>query len=69
MDEAARAAYVAACSTVGAHVRVHLPGGEAIEGEAVDVDRDGGLVVATPRGSAHLRRGRRRARAATLTFP
>ena len=43
VDEAARAAYVAACSTVGAHVRVHLPTGEA-------VDRDGGLVVATPRG-------------------
>ena len=50
VDEAARAAYVAACSTVGAHVRVHLPTGEAVEGDAVDVDRDGGLVVATPRG-------------------
>jgi BirA family transcriptional regulator, biotin operon repressor / biotin---[acetyl-CoA-carboxylase] ligase len=50
VDDAARAAYVAACSTVGAHVRVHLPGGAAIEGEAVDVDRDGGLVVATRGG-------------------
>lgn len=50
VDDAARAAYVAACSTVGAHVRVHLPGGDAIEGEAVDVDRDGGLVVATRTG-------------------
>ena len=50
VDDAARAAYVAACSTVGAHVRVHLPGGGAIEGEAVDVDRHGGLVVATQTG-------------------
>jgi BirA family biotin operon repressor/biotin-[acetyl-CoA-carboxylase] ligase len=50
VDDAARAAYVAACSTVGAHVRVHLPGGEVIEGEAVDVDRAGGLVVATRAG-------------------
>ena len=50
VDETARAAYVAACSTVGAQVRVHLPGGEAIEGQAVDIDRDGGLVVATSAG-------------------
>lgn len=50
VDEATRAAYVAACSTVGARVRVHLPGGRVADGDAVDVDRDGGLVVATAGG-------------------
>jgi BirA family biotin operon repressor/biotin-[acetyl-CoA-carboxylase] ligase len=50
VEEATRAAYVAACSTVGASVRVHLPDGDVVLGEAVDVDRDGGLVVMTPRG-------------------
>jgi BirA family biotin operon repressor/biotin-[acetyl-CoA-carboxylase] ligase len=50
VDEATRAAYVAACATVGARVRVHLPGGEAVVGDAVDVDRDGGLVVMTAAG-------------------
>ena len=29
---------------------MHLPEGDAVEGEAVDIDRDGGLVVATARG-------------------
>jgi BirA family biotin operon repressor/biotin-[acetyl-CoA-carboxylase] ligase len=50
VDEQARAAYVSACSTVGARVRVHLPDGQEAVGEAVDIDRDGGLVVITPRG-------------------
>jgi BirA family biotin operon repressor/biotin-[acetyl-CoA-carboxylase] ligase len=50
VDEATRGAYVAACSTVGARVRMHLPGGEAVVGDAVDVDRDGRLVVMTAAG-------------------
>jgi BirA family transcriptional regulator, biotin operon repressor / biotin---[acetyl-CoA-carboxylase] ligase len=50
VDDATRAAYVDACSTVGARVRVHLPGGEEAVGEAVGVDRDGGLVVLTSAG-------------------
>jgi BirA family biotin operon repressor/biotin-[acetyl-CoA-carboxylase] ligase len=50
VDEATRAAYVAACSTVGAQVRVHLPGGQVAVGDAGDIDRDGGLVVATAAG-------------------
>ncbi|HET7800372.1 MAG TPA: biotin--[acetyl-CoA-carboxylase] ligase [Humibacillus xanthopallidus] len=50
VDEPTRAAYVAACSTVGARVRVHLPGGQEAVGDAVDIDRDGGLVVVTASG-------------------
>ena len=50
VDEPTRAAYVAACATVGARVRVHLPGGQEAVGDAVDIDRDGGLVVVTPTG-------------------
>ncbi|GAA2152942.1 BirA family biotin operon repressor/biotin-[acetyl-CoA-carboxylase] ligase [Humibacillus xanthopallidus] len=50
VDEPTRAAYVAACSTVGARVRVHLPGGQEAVGDAVDIDRDGGLVVVTAGG-------------------
>jgi BirA family biotin operon repressor/biotin-[acetyl-CoA-carboxylase] ligase len=50
VDEPTRAAYVSACATVGARVRVHLPGGVEAVGDAVDIDRDGGLVVVTPSG-------------------
>ncbi len=64
VSPAARDAYLAACSTIGADVRVHLPGGEVVEGEAVGLDRDGGLIVQTGRGRrtfaagdvVHLRR-------------
>lgn len=45
-----RAAYKTACSTIGAQVRVHLPTGEVVHGQATGVDRAGGLVVATVRG-------------------
>ncbi|RJK95317.1 biotin--[acetyl-CoA-carboxylase] ligase [Vallicoccus soli] len=41
-----RDAYVERCATVGRRVRVLLPGGAVLEGEAVDVDADGRLVVA-----------------------
>jgi BirA family transcriptional regulator, biotin operon repressor / biotin---[acetyl-CoA-carboxylase] ligase len=49
--------YAATCATVGQQVRVELPGGEAITGEAVDVDRDGLLVVATPAGERRVGAG------------
>ena len=53
---AVRTAYRAACSTLGLHVRVHLPAGGAVEGTAVAVDDDGGLVVRTGRRRADVRR-------------
>lgn len=42
---ALRAAYVAACSTVGATVRVSLPDDVTLTGAATDVDEHGRLVV------------------------
>jgi BirA family biotin operon repressor/biotin-[acetyl-CoA-carboxylase] ligase len=45
------AAYRAECSTLGQRVRIHLPTGEAVEGEALTVDDDGSLVVRTPDGT------------------
>jgi BirA family biotin operon repressor/biotin-[acetyl-CoA-carboxylase] ligase len=47
---AVRTAYRDSCSTLGLEVRVHLPTGQAVEGTALDVDDDGGLVVGTPHG-------------------
>ena len=43
--------YVACCATVGRAVTVALPGGESLEGRAVDVDVDGRLVVESPSGA------------------
>ncbi|WP_042399691.1 biotin--[acetyl-CoA-carboxylase] ligase [Streptacidiphilus carbonis] len=40
-----RAAYAAQCATLGRQVRVELPGGRELLGEAVAVDGDGRLVV------------------------
>ena len=40
-----QAAYRALCSSIGARVRVELPGGRAVEGIAQEVDADGRLVV------------------------
>ncbi len=58
--DAARAAYRARCITLGAAVRVELPGSRAVEGVAEDVDGDGRLVVdGTAYGAGdvvHLRR-------------
>jgi BirA family biotin operon repressor/biotin-[acetyl-CoA-carboxylase] ligase len=42
---AVRAAYVAACSTIGSTVRVAMPDGSTLEGEATDIDQAGRLVV------------------------
>jgi BirA family biotin operon repressor/biotin-[acetyl-CoA-carboxylase] ligase len=43
-------AYAAGCSTLGRTVRAELPGGHALTGEAVAVDGDGRLVLATAEG-------------------
>ncbi|GAB3074488.1 biotin--[acetyl-CoA-carboxylase] ligase [Intrasporangium mesophilum] len=48
--EEAATAYRQECFTIGQRVRVHLPTGAAVEGEALTVDDDGALVVATPEG-------------------
>ncbi|MFF3329189.1 biotin--[acetyl-CoA-carboxylase] ligase [Streptomyces sp. NPDC002888] len=42
--------YVAGCSTLGRVVRAELPGDRALVGEAVAVDSDGRLVIATEAG-------------------
>jgi BirA family transcriptional regulator, biotin operon repressor / biotin---[acetyl-CoA-carboxylase] ligase len=42
---AVRAAYLAACSTVGSRVQVALPDGSTLDGDATDVDEHGRLVV------------------------
>ena len=44
------AEYSAACSTLGADVRVELPGAQVRTGRADRVDRDGRLVVVTQDG-------------------
>ncbi len=46
-----RTAYVCACATLGRRVRVHLPGGGVLEGEAVDVDPEGRLVIDAAEGT------------------
>ncbi|QEV19845.1 biotin--[acetyl-CoA-carboxylase] ligase [Streptomyces alboniger] len=43
-------AYAAGCATLGRRVRAELPGNRAIVGEAVAVDGDGRLVLATEQG-------------------
>ena len=45
-----RAAYAAQCATLGRAVRVELPGGRELLGEAVAVDSGGRLVVRTAAG-------------------
>ncbi|MFI6699633.1 biotin--[acetyl-CoA-carboxylase] ligase [Streptomyces sp. NPDC050509] len=46
-------AYAAGCATLGRQVRAELPGGNELVGEAVAVDGDGRLVVATDDGERH----------------
>lgn len=43
-------AYAAGCATLGRSVRAELPGGDALTGEAVAIDGDGRLVLATANG-------------------
>ena len=42
--------YAAGCATLGRVVRAELPGGQSVSGEAVAVDGDGRLVLATAEG-------------------
>ncbi|WAL97527.1 biotin--[acetyl-CoA-carboxylase] ligase [Streptomyces sp. Je 1-369] len=42
--------YAAGCATLGRQVRAELPGDRALEGEAVAVDGDGRLILATKEG-------------------
>ncbi|MGW0768367.1 biotin--[acetyl-CoA-carboxylase] ligase [Streptomyces sp. NPDC002676] len=42
--------YAAGCATLGRSVRAELPGGRAVVGEAVAIDSDGRLVIATADG-------------------
>jgi BirA family transcriptional regulator, biotin operon repressor / biotin---[acetyl-CoA-carboxylase] ligase len=46
-----RAEYTRRCATIGRSVRVELPGGQLLSGEAVGVDRDGRLLVRPSPGS------------------
>ncbi|MGX6602445.1 biotin--[acetyl-CoA-carboxylase] ligase [Micromonosporaceae bacterium Da 78-11] len=47
------AAYRRGCATIGRQVRVLLPGGGALVGEATSVDADGQLVIRTADGAEH----------------
>ncbi|CAL9542587.1 biotin--[acetyl-CoA-carboxylase] ligase [Streptomyces albus] len=46
-------AYAAGCVTLGRTVRAMLPGGDDLVGEAVAVDGDGRLVIASEQGVQH----------------
>lgn len=54
---ALHAAYAGLCSTVGRAVRVRLPSGEDLDGEAVAVDADGRLLVRGAHGTTALGAG------------
>lgn len=45
-----RETYAAGCATLGRRVRAELPGGRSLVGEAVAVDGDGRLVIASGEG-------------------
>jgi BirA family biotin operon repressor/biotin-[acetyl-CoA-carboxylase] ligase len=51
------AAYRAACATIGRPVRVALAGGAVVDGEAVDLDGAGRLVVRTAAGEQAIGAG------------
>ena len=52
-----RRAYSGECVTLGRTVRVDLPGGEVVEGTAIDIDEIGRLVVQTPAGAVPIGAG------------
>ncbi len=52
-----RAAYRADCATIGRKVRVTVPGGGELSGQAVDVDTEGRLVVLGADGVAPVAAG------------
>ncbi|MGW6531871.1 biotin--[acetyl-CoA-carboxylase] ligase [Streptomyces venezuelae] len=45
--------YAAGCATLGRQVRAELPGDRSLEGEAVALDTDGRLILATEEGVQH----------------
>lgn len=51
------AAYRAASATIGAEVRVALPGGETLTGRAERIDADGSLAIATETGEHRVAAG------------
>ncbi len=51
------ASYSSRCATLGQDVRVDLPAGGTLAGRAVDVDRDGRLVVETADGTERVGAG------------
>jgi BirA family biotin operon repressor/biotin-[acetyl-CoA-carboxylase] ligase len=51
------AAYRDVCATLGTRVRASIGDGSVVEGEAVDVDERGGLIVRTPSGDEVVRFG------------
>ncbi|MER6981417.1 biotin--[acetyl-CoA-carboxylase] ligase [Streptomyces carpinensis] len=50
VDSGLQEAYAAGCATLGRRVRAELPGERSLVGEAVAVDGDGRLVLATEKG-------------------
>lgn len=52
-----RAAYAGTCATIGQQVRVHLPSGADLLGEATGVDAEGRLVVRTGDGEVAVSAG------------
>jgi BirA family biotin operon repressor/biotin-[acetyl-CoA-carboxylase] ligase len=50
-------AYRERCATIGTRVRARTTAGDLVEGEAVDVDEEGGLVVRGDGGEAVVRFG------------
>lgn len=54
---ALRASYSEGCATVGQRVRVHLPSGEDLLGQATRVDAEGRLVVRGPAGEVAVSAG------------
>ncbi|HEY7433171.1 MAG TPA: biotin--[acetyl-CoA-carboxylase] ligase [Streptosporangiaceae bacterium] len=52
-----RAEYLGRCATVGQEVTVMLPGGQALSGQAVGVDRAGRLEVASATGPVQVSAG------------
>jgi len=51
------AAYAGLCDTVGRTVRVQLPSGDDLTGEAIGVDAEGRLLVRTEHGVTTLGAG------------
>jgi BirA family biotin operon repressor/biotin-[acetyl-CoA-carboxylase] ligase len=44
-DEELHAAYVSKVATIGTRVKAHMPDGNDVVGRAIDVERDGRLVL------------------------